>query len=55
MKINCKIVSGDFYVGRRGFIKTPPNELGLVMFYTEEGCNPYRVCVCYSDLEVING
>lgn len=54
MEIICRITKGS-YKGREGYIKAGPNEFGLVMFYSKEGCYPYRTCIPYEDLEVING
>ena len=53
MKINCRVVSGK-YAGREGYITEKPNELGLVMFYPKEGQNPYRVCLRFSEMVVLN-
>ena len=53
MKINCIVVSGK-YTGREGYVTEKPNELGLVMFYSKEGQNPYRVCLHSSEMVVLN-
>ena len=54
MKFYCKIINGR-YKDREGYLLSGPNELGLVMFYSKEGSYPYRTCLCYKDVEVLNG
>lgn len=54
MKIYCKVANGQ-YKNREGYLLKGPNELGLVMFYSKEGSFPYRVCLRYEDVEVLNG
>ena len=39
--------------GRKGKA-TMPNELGLVMFYPEEGIHPYRVCLSREEVEELS-
>ena len=54
MKISCKVINGK-YRDREGYIYGGPNKYDLVMFYSKEGIYPYRVCLSYKDVEVING
>lgn len=42
------------YTGRIGKA-TSVNSYGNVMFYSEEGANPYRVCLKAEDVQEING
>ena len=51
MKTKCKVINGK-YSGREGYIIDNPN-FGFIMFYSKEGIYPYRVCLPYKDLEVI--
>ena len=47
------IVIKGKYKGRKGKA-TMQNELGLVMFYPEEGIHPYRVCIKAEDIKILN-
>ena len=46
------IIKGE-YKGRKGKA-TMQNELGLVMFYPEEGIHPYRVCLSSEEVEELS-
>lgn len=48
------IVVDGKYTGRIGEA-TPANSYGNVMFYSEEGTNPYRVCLKAEDVQEKSG
>ena len=53
MKVYCKIKTG-MYSGKEGFyfsdkIKEVNGET-LIMFYSNEGSHPYRICISFDDI-----
>ena len=52
--VNVLVVKGN-YKGRIGMADFTPSKYGNVMFYPQEGSNPYRVCLKTEDVVVIKG
>lgn len=53
MKKYLVTVKNGRYAGRKGYcLNNKPNEIGCIMWYSEEGKFPYRAVLHFSDIQL---